>query len=121
MSLFGRFGVAVLTCIWAICFPIAYADIPLSKYSEFRENVPQFENYLVGVGRGIFYANVLLATQGKPKLFCMPKKLALDKDIILSLIDQEIRNPPSGKPFPKETTVEMVMAFSIARRFPCKP
>ena len=121
MRLLKWFGLTALISMSAIYSPTAYAEVPLSKYTEFRNSVPQFTDYLVGVGRGIFWANVLLGIHGKPRLFCMPQKLALDEGIILSLIDQEIRSPSSGKPYANDASVEMVMVFAFVRRFPCNP
>ncbi len=116
-----RFRVTAIVCALAVCSANAAAEVPLSKYAELRKNVPQFKDYLVGVGRGIFWANVLLDVHGKQKLFCMPEKLAFDEGIILSLLEPEIRSPSSGKPWPADDAVEMIMAFAIASRFPCKP
>lgn len=112
--------VPAAACGLCITYPFsAAADISLRQYSEFRKNVSQFKDYLVGVGRGVFWANVILETNGKPKLFCMPRKLALDEEIILSMLEQEIRSPSGGKPYSEDAPVEMVMTFSFAHRFPC--
>jgi hypothetical protein len=98
----------------------ATADIPLERYNDFKNNVPQFKDYLVGVGRGIFWANAVLRATGRPRLFCMPENLKLDEGIILSLVDQEIRDPSSGKSWGSDAPVEMIMAFAFKNRFPCK-
>ena len=102
----------------SLCLP-ASAEIPVSRYADYRTNIPAFKNYLVGLGRGVFWANVLLKTAGKLPLFCMPSKLALDEGIILSLIDQEIRNPSSGIIWSDDDSVEMIMAVAFMKRFPC--
>lgn len=56
------------------------------------KNVTWFDSYLVGVGRGILWANTILDITGQKKLFCTPENLAMDEGIILSVIDQELRN-----------------------------
>jgi hypothetical protein len=61
----------------------------------------------------------MLVVSGEKPMFCMPAKLNLDKGIILSLIDQEIRSPSSGKPWGDDTPIEMIMVFGFIERFPC--
>ena len=97
----------------------AFADIDVSKYPLFMKQFgPDFKHYLVGVGRGVFWANMLLTSGGRP-IFCMPSRLHLDEGLILSLIDQEIRDPPSGKTWAGDTSVELIMVYAFIDRFPC--
>jgi hypothetical protein len=118
MKTIRRWNLVALVCVLAFWSWPSSAEVPVAKYAEFRD-VPQFKEYLVGLGRGVFWANVLLRVYGKSRLFCIPEKLALDEGVILSLIDQEIRSPSDGKPWGDDDPVEMVMAFAFARRFPC--
>jgi hypothetical protein len=115
----NRLSLGALTCILICWNPAARAEVPVSNYAAFKKNVPQFKDYLIGLGRGIFWANTLLTSQGKPNLFCMPEDLILDDASILSLIDHEIRQPSAKKPWSNDTTVEMVAAFAFVSRFPC--
>jgi hypothetical protein len=119
MYLINRWWFVVLACAIGFWTSSASAEIPVNKYAEFKKNVPQFKDYLIGLGRGIFWANTMLGTQGKPSLFCMPENLNLDDGIILSIIDQEIRSPSTKTPWGDEATVEMVAAFAFVSRFPC--
>ena len=48
----------------------AYAEFPLSMYAEVKDYKP-FKDYITGVGRGIFWANVVIEAQGRPPLFCI--------------------------------------------------
>lgn len=97
----------------------AYADMPLSQYEEFKK-LPPFKDYVAGVGRGIFWANIVMKTEGGPSLFCMPNKLALDEGLIYSLLDQEIRSPSSGSRYELTTPLELILVRSFIARFPCK-
>ena len=96
----------------------ARADFPVGRYAEFLK-VPSFKDYLVGVGRGVFWSNVMLKVRSEKPFFCMPSRLALDEGIILSLINQEITKPSSGKPWKADTSVEMVMVVAFMTKFPC--
>lgn len=116
---FNRLKFAVIACSLILCISSAHAEIPANKYTEFKKNVPQFKDYLIGLGRGIFWANTLIEMQGKPKLFCMPENLSLDDGLILSIIDQEIKKPSIKKPWGNGDTVEMVAAIAFVNRFPC--
>ena len=120
MRAIGRLAIIVLTCVLTAWSSTASAEFPVGTYTQFR-NDSAFKSYLVGLGRGIFWANALLKVQGKPRLFCMPEHLNLDEGIILSLIDQEIRSPSSGKPWSDDAEVEFVMAVAFINRFPCTP
>jgi hypothetical protein len=119
MRLINRWSFVVLACTLVLWTTSSFAEVSVSKYAEFKKTVPQFKDYLTGLGRGILWANTMLVIQGKPSLFCMPENLALDDGIILSLIDQEIRSPSTKKPWGKEDTVEMIAAFAFVSRFPC--
>ena len=105
-----------MTCVSSV----AFADVPLSLYFEFKKSQPSFTDYLTGIGRGVFWANTVLKANNQTPLFCMPNKLALDQGIILSLIDQEVRNPSSGQQWTEDTSIELIMVVAFQKRFPCK-
>jgi len=119
MRLINRLCFVALLCAFGLWASSASAEIPVSKYAEYKKSVPQFKDYLIGLGRGIFWANTLLGVQGKPSLFCMPENMNINDGVILSIIDQEIRNPSTNKPWGKGDTVEMIAAFAFVNRFPC--
>lgn len=98
----------------------AFAEVPVARYHEFIKTQPTFTNYLVGIGRGIFWANTSLKTNNQKPLFCMPDNLALDKEIILTLIDKEIRSPSSVSYWKDDTPVEFIMVIAFQKKFPCK-
>ena len=97
-----------------------FADVPVGRYFELKKSQPSFADYLTGIGRGVFWANTVLEVNNQKTLFCMPNNLSLDKGIILSLIDQEIRSPSSGRQWKEDTPVELIMVVAFQKRFPCK-
>ena len=92
----------------------ANAEIPLRAYRADAD-----KTYITGVGRGIFWVNSYLQEYGAGEIFCPPPKLHLDAEIIASLLDQEIREPPSGKQWEADTPIEMIMVVAFLDRFPC--
>jgi len=98
-------------------FP-AHAEFPLSSYNDVKD-YKAFKDYVTGVGRGIFWANVVMGAQGRPKIFCIPEKLALDDGLVLSLLDQEIRSPSPGSDYKSDTPIELILTNGFAKRFPC--
>lgn len=109
-----------VSIIYICSFDVVYADVPVEMYEDFKETGDWSDAYLTGVGRGIFWTNVLLGVKNKLQLFCMPKKLSLDKGIILSVIDQEIRNPTSGKAYDEGDPIEMIAVYAFINKFPCE-
>ena len=100
------------------------ADFNLGLYrklGQVPETKEKLRDYVTGVGRGIFWANVMLGVENKVRLFCMPKKLSLDEAIIQSLLDQEIKRPTSrrGEPYENDTPIELILTTAFINRFPC--
>ena len=100
----------------------ANADFTLGNYRKLVQNPTvkeRLSDYVTGVGRGIFWSNVILEVQKREPLFCMPAKLSLDEGIIQSLLDQEIRSPSKGTSYNNETPIELIMTNAFIHRFPC--
>lgn len=100
----------------------ASAEINVASYREFQKDPvvkEQMGDYVIGVGRGVFWANALLRYRGQQPLFCMPEKLALDGPLIESLLEQEIRKPASGVPYKEDASIEPIILRALEVRFPC--
>ena len=114
-----RLVVFVLFLSWP---GLSSADFNLKAYLELRD-IPQTQenvrNYFTGVGRGIFWANTLVAAKGAPPIFCMPKSLALDEGIIQSILDQEIRDNAEKHAYKNDTPVELILLYAFINKFPC--
>jgi hypothetical protein len=114
-----------LTLAVVVLFLLPYAasaDLSLVNYREsiqlpkLKEKV---ETYVIGVGRGIISANIMLQAQKKERLFCSPMTLAMDSSFVLSLLDQEIRTPSKDAIYNNDTTIEHILLHSFINRFPC--
>ena len=80
-----------------------------------------FRDYMLGVGNGMLWTNSALKVEGRDQLFCNPSKLLVHVEDILSLVDQEIRQPSSDKKwFDDNTPVEMIMLHVFRVQFPCE-
>lgn len=115
--------IAILTVALLVFSETARADFDLKTYKKLKQNTALAEklnDYTTGVGRGIFWANIMIEARGGSKLFCMPPKLAPDEGLIQSLLDQEIRAPSSGKDYPPDTSIEFILLRAFESRFPCE-
>ncbi len=111
------FGIAVL---WLLLIHKAYAGLTLEQYRASRHSPDiraQVDSYIHGYGRGLWWGSGL---QQESRFFCLPQSKQLDKDLILSLVDQEIRNPsvPEGE-WSNEAFIEYILIKSLTGRFPC--
>jgi len=119
-----KFMVAIFLAVNLLSFSTtALADFPLSAYQKFEQQpqvAEKLDNYVIGLGRGVFWANEKLEVLGQKPLFCMPNELHLDEGLIKSLLDQEIRDPLDGKPYKASDYIEVIMLNAFQHRFPCK-
>src|SRR5690554_5785725 len=98
---------------------VASAEFTVENYHQFKGSVAQLDDYLVGLGRGIFWANTVLNVEGRDKIFCMPQGLSLDEGIILSVIDQEIRSPTYRDSWDSDVPIELIAVHAFKNKFPC--
>ncbi|MDY0251420.1 MAG: hypothetical protein RBR45_15450 [Pseudomonas sp.] len=110
----------ILVLFFLINAKVVSADVTVENYHQFKGNVDQFDDYLVGVGRGIFWTNIVLNVEGRDKIFCMPNGLSLDQGIILSVIDQEVRRPTDRGSWEKDVPVELIAVYAFRNKFPCQ-
>jgi len=117
-----RWATALLSIVSLAVASHASADITVGAYLKFKKppEPPGFEDYLIGVGRGVFYANVVLGMRKQPRLFCVPKDLEIDENMILAIIDKEIRSPSDGVQHNDNAPLEGVMVEAFINRWPCK-
>lgn len=100
--------------------PAGASGYDLKSYRELtKAESPEMAAYLTGVGTGLFWANAALQARNQQPLFCMPEKLAVDPNLIKSLLDQQIKNPGSGKPYADDKQIEIILLVSFMSRFPC--
>jgi hypothetical protein len=119
---FMRKSLTFIIAIVLVLPSVATASISLAQYraamkSDATTNVAQ--SYVIGLGGGIVWANARLAAQNEPRLFCPPRKLALDGRIIESLLDQETRDPSNNTDYPDDTPIGLILVNALVNRFPC--
>ncbi|WP_152479215.1 hypothetical protein [Halomonas sp. THAF12] len=95
------------------------AEFAVEDYHQFKGNAPQFDDYLTGLGRGVFWSNTVLEVEGRDKIFCMPSGLSLDQGIILSVIDQEVRSPANRDSWGNDAPIELIAVHAFKNKFPC--
>ena len=92
----------------------AQADVLVRDYERLRED-PNIHSYLVGFSRGVFYTNSFVGVAGQRRLFCPPRSLQLDEDVLLSVIDSYIK---ASKPKSDEF-VEQLILDAFVKEYPC--
>ncbi|HRB17240.1 MAG: hypothetical protein H8K10_03960 [Nitrospira sp.] len=100
----------------------AKAEFSLEQYRSLIQSAEvkdKLSDYVTGVGRGIFWANVMLGADNKERLFCLPAKLALDAGIIQSVLAQELRMSSPDATYEDDTPIELILTKAFMRRFPC--
>ena len=98
----------------------AHSGLTLEQYRASRgssESKEHVDSYIHGFGRGIWWGTGL---QRYSRFFCLPKSQRLDKELTLSLVEQEIRDPtiPEGE-WQNEALIEYILIKSLTNRFPC--
>lgn len=88
----------------------------MSSYIKSRHK-PYIQFYVVGVVRGLQWANTELHSKGKEPLFCEPKNNILNNKDILPMIDELVDKVS------KKTTeiidIENLIKCMLINRYPC--
>jgi hypothetical protein len=75
-----------------------------------------FKDYLIGTIDGLSWANVRLSFEQKPKLFCVPNKMALTSEQAIDILRRYV----DGLPKDAGHSFGMVMMDALIDAFPCK-
>lgn len=97
----------------------SFAELTVKDYYFLKGNTERIDDYVSGLTRGVFWANVMNATKGKPKLFCPPPKQAMEDKAALSMVDAEIRAPSRNTPWESDTPIGLVVVFAFMNKYPC--
>jgi hypothetical protein len=77
--------------------------------------------YVEGLGKGFFYANVVMEYETKRRLFCEPDKLVLEKDNFIRILDDKIERKKAAVGFQEaqEILIEILLLSGLKNTFPC--
>jgi len=95
---------------------ISHASFMVAQYNRFIISEPKFRDYLIGLGRGYFWASVHTDIYWERKIFCLPSGFILTGDEIIKTIDFEVRK----KKYTPDMQLEPIVAWAFINRFPCK-
>ena len=95
---------AVLIAIILLWGTPVNAEVTYKDYERLK-NEPGFEDYIAGVGKGYFWANIYLALEDQHPLCCQPKKLALNSRNYWEVLDRYL----SKKNVDESFSVEMLL------------
>jgi len=94
----------------------ANADITMSSYLKSRHK-PYMQFYVVGVVRGLQWANTELISKGEQPLFCEPKSNILNNKDILPMIDALVDKV--SKKTKERMDIENLIKFMLINTYPC--
>lgn len=98
-----------------IVFQPAHSEIALKSFNTAKNN-PTYRLYIGGVGVGLSWANIRMATKGIPPLYCQPESLALNSDNYISFIEQAVAKEPD---LHQDMPIELILLDALVDAFPC--
>ena len=117
-------GIIVLGLLWC---NVAAADMTVKLYKQYKNSSDKIlrdgaESYINGVGKGIFWANIVTQVDnGKGKgLYCQPDKLALHAENYLDFVEREIEFQKKENLLNDDDNIELLLVMHLIRIFPCK-
>ena len=76
----------------------------------------EVEMFVVGISDGLEWANVSNLRKRAPQLYCLPEKLGLTNDQIISILREYVKANPKEASLP----VGLVLRSAMEETFPCK-
>ena len=114
-------GIVVLGLLWC---NVGVADITVEFYLKAmtgeNEKVKEIiRRNLIGINSGFMYANAELNALKKKKLYCLPKKLIVNKEMLVSFLNAEIESYQDKGMDINKIPIGMVLLESLKKLFPC--
>lgn len=111
---------AFITLIVSFFVSAAYAEFLVKDYKKLKETKTMLI-YVEGLGKGFFYANVVMKYETGKSLFCEPDKLVLETNNFIRILDDEIEREEAAVGFQKaqETSIEILLLSGLKNTFPC--
>jgi len=76
-----------------------------------------YEGWILGAYFGMEYANYLLVQHNQKPLFCVPQKLVLTKDQVISIVDNFISH--NKEHYPPAYSMDQFTGDAFVELFPC--
>lgn len=98
------------------------ADIAVKDYKEFltsigeEETLKMVENYIVGVGKGFFWANAYLGATKQNPLYCQNSNLILNGNNYVEIMHREY----TSIKYDDKTAMELILLLGLQKTFPCR-
>ncbi len=117
-----KIGLVILALVTLLIFSAAEgAEWKAKDYQELKGD-EALEIYVLGVGRGLLWANSAMKRQTGKSLFCHPEKMILQKENFLHILDDQIANDTRefGTEKVKDKSIELFLLRGLIATFPCK-
>lgn len=94
----------------------SHAGMLVKNYEKMKNN-DLVKLYIYGVGEGYSWSNASLSNKNQAPLYCQPKKMILNNENYLTLLDTSIRESTQGNK--DELIVEALLLTQLIKVFPC--
>jgi hypothetical protein len=112
-------SVAVLIIFLILPYKATAEEMTVRSYRSgiVTRNKETFENYVGGIGIGVFYASLFNVSQlGQKPIFCPPQRLKISGYVVIDSFNDYINNAPIDV---EDYAVGVVMPFALQKTFPC--
>ncbi|MCL1491280.1 MAG: hypothetical protein M1G31_11085 [Pseudanabaena sp. Salubria-1] len=109
----------------SLLFSSPISAIEVKQYEEYKRTSLSrtiLKNFIDGVGYGYSWSNTFLENRGDKKLYCEPRKIVLNAENYIDIIDRQIAVlKKSNLPLQSimETPVELLLYIGLVDSFPC--
>ncbi len=108
----------VLILLLALFFARPAIALDVQGYEELKtKSRASMLFHINGVGDGYAWSNVILENRGSPPLYCPPRKMTLNADNYMAILDAKIAEYKESKT--PEVPVELILFYGLVDSFPC--
>jgi hypothetical protein len=104
----------VLVAIAIFASPNIHAEFYAKDYPKLK-NSDAFKAYVTGLGVAYSWSNAHLSSVNQKPLYCEPKKLGLNSDNYLGILEDGIKRIPDNADLP----IEYIFLLQLQVTFPC--
>lgn len=107
-----------ISVIILFCTTSTVNALTIPEYEKMKkDDIDILKLYLLGVGRGYTWSNILAKKEHNVSLFCPPNNLVLNGDNYISIIDMELE---AENNFKDNFEVEVILLVTLQETFPCE-